>query len=185
MGFMDWLMGGEQDTAAAQQQRAAQQALAAQFQQQAGQNVLDPRLGQALMAGALGTAPSAAEIFGRSQLESLQRGMLGQAAGAQGVNPALAFRQATQAGQQAGLESIAQFQGMRAQEMAQAQQLAAQAMFQERAAQLASLQGASGAIGAGPLPQQREGFLGKALGGLAQGAISGLAFGAVAGKKGS
>lgn len=119
--------------------KAIREQAQAQFEQSQDllqQQLIPPELRQALMGAALGQAPSAAEIQGRQQLAQLQRQMLGGAAGAQGVSPALALRQALQAGGQAGLEAIGQSQALRAQEMAAARQAALGGVFGERELQL-------------------------------------------------
>lgn len=131
-GGQTWQQGGNN-----QNKRGVRAAKGRLWSDQFGGGFLDrqnipPELMQQLMGQAMGTAPSAAEQLMRAGLGQQQAQAYGLAAGAQGMSPALAMRQAQQAAGQAGLNAQAQFGAMRAEEMARAQQLLPNVMFQQQ-----------------------------------------------------
>lgn len=90
----------------------------------------DPALNDMLMAQAMGTAPSAAEIQMQDALRRNQAASMGLAASQRGVAPGLALRQAQQSNAQMGMQTSVQAAALRAQE-----QQAGRAMLLQQQAQ--------------------------------------------------
>lgn len=94
-----------------------------------------------LNAQAMGTAPSPAALMLQQNAQKQQAQMLGQAAAARGVNPALALRNAQIAGVQATQAANAEGAVAKAREQLQAQALLGQTLGQARGQDIQNAQG--------------------------------------------
>ena len=147
---------------------------------------LDPGVMQMMQQAAMGQGQSPASILGRAMLGQNQSQAYGMAAGAGGMSPALAMRQAQQSASQMGLQSQAQFGAMNADWQSQMQnnylnaQLAQQGMNDQAAMNREQLLANYVTGGAGIRMQEQQNnqwwkqMLGQAAGGAAEGLGKGL-----------